>query len=100
MDGIPRKFVKLAKWILSPYIAKLFNKCIKQKIFPRDFIVAHVIPIPKTLSPKSVDKFCPIFLLSVFSKLFEQILKNEMLEFIDKNWPHFNLVSRQTILLN
>ena len=25
MDGIPPKFVKLARCILSPYLAKLFN---------------------------------------------------------------------------
>ena len=33
VDGIPPKFVKLAKCILSPCFAKLFNKCIEQKIF-------------------------------------------------------------------
>ena len=58
---------------------------LEQEIFPRDFKVAYVIPIPKTSSPKSLDDFCPISLLSVFSKLFQQILKNKMLEFIDKN---------------
>ena len=55
MDGIPPKFVKLARYILSPYLAKLFNKCIEQEIFPRDFKVAYVIPIPKTSSPKSLE---------------------------------------------
>ena len=65
MDGIPPKFVKSASCILSPYFAKLFNKCIEQEIFPRDFKVAYVIPIPKSLV-----EFRPISLLSVFSKLF------------------------------
>ena len=45
MDGISPKFVKLAKCILSPYLAKLFNKCIEQEIFPRNFKVTYVIPI-------------------------------------------------------
>ena len=70
MDGIPPKFIKLERCLLSPYLAKLFNKCIEQEIFPRDFKVAYVIPIPKTSSPKSFNKFPSIFLLSVFSKLF------------------------------
>ena len=69
MDEIPPKFVNLARCILSPYLAKLFNKCIEQKIFPSDFKVTYVIPIPKTSSPKSLDEFCPISLLSTFSKL-------------------------------
>ena len=81
VDGIPPKFVKLARFILFPYLAKLFNKCIEQEIFPCNFKVAYVIPIPKTSFPKSLDEFRPISLLSVFSKLFEQILKNKTLEF-------------------
>ena len=76
MDGIPPKFVKLARCILFLYLVKLFNKCIEQEFFPHDFKVAHVILIPKPSYPKSLDEFCPISLLSVFSKLFEQILKN------------------------
>ena len=85
MDGISPKFVKLANCIFSPYLAKLFNKRFEQEIFPRDFKVAYVIPIPKTSFPISLDEFCCISLLSLFSKLFEQILKNKMLEFIDNN---------------
>ena len=56
VDGISPKFIKLAKPILPPYIASLFNKCIQQENFPHDFKLAHVIPIPKTFS-KSLDKF-------------------------------------------
>ena len=33
MNKISPKFVKLVRCILSPYLAKLFNKCIEQKIF-------------------------------------------------------------------
>ena len=39
----------------------------------------------KTSFSTSLDEFRLFYLLSVFSKLFEQILKNKMLEFIDKN---------------
>ena len=65
-------------------ISKLFNKCIKQEIFQRGFRAAYVISIPKTSSLKSLNEFRLISLLSIFSKLFEQILKNKMLVFIDK----------------
>ena len=85
MNGISPKVVKLARCIFSPCLAKLFNKSLEQELFPIDLKLANVIPIPNTLSPKSLDECCPISLLSVFSKLFEQILKNKMLEFNDKN---------------
>ena len=85
MDGVSPKFVKLPRYILSRYLAKLFNKCIEQEIFPCNFKAAYVILIPKTLFPKSLNEFHSIFLFSVFFKQFEQVIKNKMLEFIDKN---------------
>ena len=36
-NDISLKFVKLAKYVLSPYLANLFNECIDQEIFPFDF---------------------------------------------------------------
>ena len=36
-DDMLPKFVKLAKYILFPYLANLFNKCTDQDIFPFDF---------------------------------------------------------------
>ena len=85
IDDLPPKFIKLAKCILSPHLVILFNKCIKQEIFPNDFKLAYVRPIPKTLSPKSLNDLCPISLLSVFAKLFEKILENKMSSFLIKN---------------
>ena len=89
--------MKLANCILSPYLANLFNKCINQDIFPFDFETAYVIPIPKTSSPKSLDEFRPISLLSVFSKLFEKILEKKMSKFIAKNniWTPFQFGFRE-----
>ena len=40
IDDLPPKFIKLAKCILSPHLVILFNKCIKQEIFPNDFKLA------------------------------------------------------------
>ena len=61
--------------VLLVYLAKLFKKYIDQDIFPFDFKAAYVIPISKTLFPKPPDKVCPISLLSVFSKLVENLWK-------------------------
>ena len=81
IDDLSPKIIKLAKCILFPHLVTLFNKCIKQEIFPNDFKLAYVIPIPKTLSPKSLDDLRPISLLSVFAKLFEKILEKKCLAF-------------------
>ena len=59
-DEIPPKFVKLSKCILAPLVTKLFNKCVKQEIFPEPFKIACVIPVPKVSNPKSLDDLRPI----------------------------------------
>ena len=75
LDQISPKFVKLSKCVLAPLLARLFNRCIELETFPNDFKVVSVIPIPKKISPTSLDEFRPISLLSVFFKLFEKFLK-------------------------
>ena len=49
-DGIPSRFVKLAKTILTPLLTKNFNKCIQHEIFPNAF---------KTLRLFRFQKFHP-----------------------------------------
>ena len=84
-DEIPSKFIKLSKCILAPLLSKLFNKCIKQEIFPDPFKLAYVIPIPKVSNPKSLDDLRPISLLPVFAKIFEKILERNVTKFLNKN---------------
>ena len=45
-DGIPPKFIKLAKKVFVPVLTKLYNKCLKEECFPDDFKLSHGIPIP------------------------------------------------------
>ena len=45
-DGIPPKFIKMAKAVLVPVLTKLYNKCLKEKCFMDDFKLSHIIPIP------------------------------------------------------
>ena len=84
-DELQPKVIKLAKCILSPHLAILFTKCIRQEIFPADFTPVYVIPIPKTSFPKSVDDFRPNSLLTIIAKLFEKILEKKMSSFLTKN---------------
>ena len=72
-DKILSKFTKLSICILAPLLTKLFNRCIKQEIFPDPFKLAFVIPILKVSNPKSLDDLHPISVLSVFAKIFEKI---------------------------
>ena len=41
-NDIPVKILKLCSEILSPFVAKLFNNCINQGIYPQNFKCAQV----------------------------------------------------------
>ena len=92
LDGISSKFVKMAKVVIAPILANLFNKCINQEIFPEAFKSAIVIPIPKISSAKTMNDFRPISLLPIFSKIFEKIIEDRIMSFIKKKkkwYSHF-----------
>ena len=74
INEIPSKLAKMFNCILSPVLAKLFNKCIKLETFLDSFKMVYVVPVLKVSSPKLVGDFQPISLLSVFSKVFDKII--------------------------
>ena len=65
-DDILPKFVKLAKCIISFYLANLFNKCTDQDIFPFDFKTAYDIPISKTHLQNLLTIFAPFLAVCFF----------------------------------
>ena len=73
LDGISSKFVKMAKVVIAPILANLFNKCINQENFPEVFKSAIVIPIPKISSPQTMNNFRPISLLPIFQKSLKKL---------------------------
>ena len=85
-DHIPAKFIKTAACVLTPFLTRIFNKCVEQETFPNDYkITYYVIPIPKVSSPLTFGDFRPISLLPIFSKLFEKIIEIRMRNFLNKN---------------
>ena len=47
-NDIPVKSLKLSNKILSPFLAKLFNNCINQGVYPQNFKCVQVTPIHKS----------------------------------------------------
>ena len=41
------RFVKLSAKIISPYLSKLYNKCVECGVFPETLKHAEVVPIYK-----------------------------------------------------
>ena len=90
-NGIVPKFIKMAKVVLVLVLTKLYNECLVEECFLDNFTLSHFIPIPKIAAHKELGDFRPISFLNIFSKIFEKILKDKMLTFINKN----NLLTEQ-----
>ena len=61
-------FVKFSAKIISPYLSKLYKKCVKYGVFPELLKFAEVIPIYKSGFKNEINKYRPHSLLSPFSK--------------------------------
>lgn len=83
--GISVKIVKtLVNLICIPF-TKLINLCIKANLFPNSLKVTKVVPIFKKGSYEDPSNYRPISLVPIFSKIFETLLKTQIMEFFETN---------------
>lgn len=79
-DDIEVKFLKLAFPHISGFLLHLFNTIIMKSQFPSCWKTARVVPIPKTKVINSVNDLRPISILPVLSKVFEHMIKDQILD--------------------
>ena len=64
-------------------LTKIINSSFEQGIFPQALKTAKVVPIHKGGSKTDVSNYRPISLLSSFSKVYEKLMHNRVLQFLD-----------------
>lgn len=91
LDEIPTYVLKcVAEFICKP-IALIVNESFREGIFPNELKKAKLVPIYKKGNRHVADNYRPISLLSSVSKVFERVIYDRLLEFINKN----NVLSEQ-----
>ena len=66
-------------------LAELFNKCLKESCFPDCWKVSSVVPVFKNVGERSTAKnYHSVSLLSVFSKVFEKLVNNRIVDRLQK----------------
>ena len=77
-DNIPVKVIKpVAEDITSP-IVNIINSSIDKEIFPDNWKVARVCPVPKIVNPINEKDFRPISILPVLSKIYEKVILKQL----------------------
>lgn len=84
-DEISTKLLKcIINYIAEP-LSRILNMCIENAIFPDKMKIAKVCPIYKSGAKNEFINYRPISILPSFSKIFERVIANHILSYIDKN---------------
>lgn len=79
------KLVKYIKDLIIVPLTKLYNRCIREGIFPRCLKVAKVVPIPKKGDTSQLEGYRPISVIPTFAKIFENILNCQLYDYFEGN---------------
>ena len=84
MDKIPLKLVKTSAEVLSQPLADAINNSISKGVFPDNAKIASVSPIDKQSDDKNkVSNFRPVSVLNTFSKIYESVIKNQLISVLN-----------------
>ena len=90
IDTIPPKLVKLSADFLTPLLTKAINTSIAQNVFPENTKTASVIPLDKGKPNKNeISNFRPVSVLNTFSKIYERVIKDQIVCGMEKYFSPF-----------
>ena len=82
-DGLPVQFFRACPSGMARLIVLLFNMSIRSAIFPVLWKRAIVTPVQNSLKSAALTNFRPISVLPVMSKLFERVVYDRLLAYIN-----------------
>ena len=90
IDTIPPKLVKLSADFLTPLLTKAINTSIAQNVFPENTKTASVITLDKGKPNKNeISNFRPVSVLNTFSKIYERVIKDQIVCGMEKYFSPF-----------
>ena len=90
VDTIPPKLIKIGADIIAEPLTKAINCCLRQGIFPDNAKIASVVPVDKGKPDKyDVLSYRPVSILNVFSKIYEKVIKNQLMSYFENYFSPF-----------
>ena len=81
---IPNNMIKIAAYELSPIFTNIFNESISTGVVPDILKISRITPIYKSGDTNEPHNCRPISILSVFSKVLERLVYNQLDSFLEK----------------
>ena len=86
IEGLSTRLLKDAFEILSFELTYLYNACLQLGIFPKDWGLSKITPIPKTTyHSTNPNDWRPISQICLPGKLLEKIIHNQLYQYLDVN---------------
>ena len=90
-NSIPIKLLKLISPYISSPLSQIINESFQSGIFPEKMQHAKIIPLFKKGCPETVSNYRPISVLSVFSKITENLMYKRLYHFLNVHEILYNL---------
>ena len=87
VDDIPTKLIIAAKYILAPYLTEIINSCLAKGQYLKELKIARIVPLYKGGSKNEPKNYRPTSILTSLNKIFETILKRQLMDF----WNKYNV---------
>ena len=82
---IPPDLVKLSNQATAQALNIIFNRSIREGLFPQAMKKAKIIPLHKGDSVLNVSNYRPISILPIFSKIYERLIYNRLIDYLETN---------------
>ena len=86
---IPLIFKNLSD-VLAPKLTHLFRTLFRKGLFPDEWKIAHITPIPKDGPSVDCTKYRPISILPCLSKVAEKLIAKPLYSYLEKNQILYN----------
>ena len=84
-DTISNKYIKYARNVLTRPLTLLIIQCIHTGIYPKQLKLSRVKPLHKRGDNTQFRNYRPIALLPSLSKIFEQVMFDQLLAYLSNN---------------